>query len=163
MEPIYEFKDEYDFLSNFYPSNILWRGALWPTAEHLYQASKTQTVVDKACIREALTPAIAKKMGSRSGYKGFKIHLRPDWEEVDQYGIPFKVKVMFRIVQEKFTQNEDLRKQLLATGDRRLYEGNYWGDEFWGINLKTTQPTGLNWLGQILMQVRETLRKQRVA
>ena len=48
----------------------------------------------------------------------------------------------------------DLADKLLATGDAYLEEGNTWHDEIWGVY----QGEGTNWLGLILMQVREELR-----
>ena len=39
---------------------------------------------------------------------------------------------MYEIVLAKFTQNPDLKKKLLATGDEHLEEGNTWGDTIWG-------------------------------
>ena len=78
---------------------------------------------------------------------GRKIDLRSDWEEV-------KDKVMYEIVLAKFTQNPDLKKKLLATGDEHLEEGNTWGDTIWG----TVDGVGENRLGKILMRVRDELK-----
>ena len=63
------------------------------------------------------------------------------------------------IVRAKFTQNQDMKQQLLATGNLVLVEGNGWHDTFWGVDLKTGE--GENHLGRILMQVREELREER--
>jgi predicted NAD-dependent protein-ADP-ribosyltransferase YbiA (DUF1768 family) len=41
-----------------------------------------------------------------------------------------------------------------ATGDRKLVEGNYWHDTFWGV----CNGVGENYLGEILMHVRQELR-----
>ena len=62
---------------------------------------------------------------------------------------------MEEIVRAKFTQNEELKRLLLATGDKRLAEGNTWGDTFWGVDLRSGR--GENHLGIILMRVREEL------
>jgi hypothetical protein len=45
------------------------------------------------------------------------------------------------------------RDLLLATGDAELIEGNVWNDVFWGV----CNGIGKNWLGKLLMQVREVL------
>ena len=63
---------------------------------------------------------------------------------------------MEEIVREKFRQNEELAKMLLATGDRILEEGNSWNDTFWGVSIKTRK--GKNNLGIILMKVRDELK-----
>lgn len=61
---------------------------------------------------------------------------------------------MEEAVLAKFTQHDDLRQQLLSTGDTELIEhtrnDSYWGD---GGNGR-----GQNWLGKILMRVRQHLK-----
>lgn len=63
---------------------------------------------------------------------------------------------MYEICKAKFSQNEELRNRLLATGDEQLEEGNTWGDRIWG----TVNGIGENRLGNILMRVREELRSE---
>ena len=65
-----------------------------------------------------------------------------------------EMEEMRAIVYAKFSQNPELAAQLLATGEAHLEAGNTWGDDFWG----TVNGIGANYLGKILMQVRETLR-----
>jgi predicted NAD-dependent protein-ADP-ribosyltransferase YbiA (DUF1768 family) len=63
---------------------------------------------------------------------------------------------MRRVVEAKFRQNEQARLILLGTGDKRIIEtatvdnpvNRRWGE---------VNGVGLNWLGQILMEVRQTL------
>ena len=73
--------------------------------------------------------------------------LRPDWEEV-------KDEVMLQALRMKFSQNPDIAKELLATGDANIIEHTrndaYWADGGDG--------TGKNKLGLLLMQVREELK-----
>lgn len=65
----------------------------------------------------------------------------------------------------KFSQDEDLRDHLLATGDKHLVEGA-WYDRVWGVGiawdddriLDATNWQGTNWLGEVLMRVRSQLR-----
>jgi len=65
----------------------------------------------------------------------------------------------------KFTQNPDLLKELMATGDSEIVEASP-EDKIWGIGLHETDPRaknketwqGTNWLGEVLMQVREDLK-----
>lgn len=65
----------------------------------------------------------------------------------------------------KFSQNEELKKELLATGDKVLVEGSPY-DAIWGVALKYDNPKildennwkGENLLGKALMQVRDQLK-----
>ncbi len=75
--------------------------------------------------------------------------MRKDWEQV-------KVQIMKEICKAKFDQNEDLKKQLLATGRQTLEEGNTWGDRIWG----TVDGVGQNYLGKILMEIRKEYHKK---
>lgn len=142
-----KFKGEYKFLSNFYPSNITIDGITYPTAEHAYQAAKTNDIHEKLFIRDLPTPGKAKRAGRR-------LTLRKDWEEV-------KVDVMYNIVSAKFNDSissSRLGDLLLTTLGNNIVEGNSWGDTFWGVN---EDGDGLNILGEILMRVRWVLSLAR--
>lgn len=135
---IKEFRDEYYFLSNFYTAPVTWDGLTYMNNEAAFQSAKA---TDRS-MRELFTtldPSAAKKLGR-------KIQLRSDWEQI-------KYNVMQEICYAKFTQNEDLKQKLLATGDKYLEEGNTWGDRIWG----TVNGQGQNMLGKILMSVRAKL------
>ena len=134
------FTGKYRFLSNFFPRRVRYKGLSYRTAEHAYQCAKTEDVLDRQEIRRAETPGQAKRLGK-------KIVLREYWDDV-------KIEVMREIVTSKFTEDDDLREDLLATGDQELVEGNTWGDTFWGVY----KGEGENHLGHILMEVRELLR-----
>ncbi len=134
-----EFRGKNYFLSNFYSAPVTYEGITYENNEAAFQAAK---VLDKS-EREKfakLDPSSAKR-------KGRRVQLRHDWEKV-------KFDVMYQVCLAKFTQNEDLRKKLLATGDEHLEEGNTWGDRIWG----TVNGKGQNNLGKILMRVREELK-----
>jgi ribA/ribD-fused uncharacterized protein len=106
-------------------------------------------------IQSAIYPGIARKMGSKDGYKGFQIDLRPDWEEI-------KLQVMEAILRAKF-KDPDLHARLLATGNETLQEGNWWNDSFWGVVIarggRPCLPHGENHLGKLLMKIRKELQK----
>jgi ribA/ribD-fused uncharacterized protein len=137
--PIQAFTGDHDFLSNFFYAAVHWEGVEYPTVEHAFQAAKTDIASERRAIRECSSPSQAKRLGRR-------VELRDDWESV-------KVSIMESIVREKFTAHAELRAKLLATGDRRLVEGNTWNDTFWGV----CRGHGKNHLGKILMRVRAEL------
>jgi len=121
--------------------------------EREYQAAKANNPEDAAKII-----ACKKPFGSGGAKQlGHKVELRPDWDEV-------KYQVMMRLVMKKFRDHPELAEKLLATGDALLVEGNTWHDNIWG-NCTCGKPEclnpGLNWLGHILMAVREALRQSK--
>jgi ribA/ribD-fused uncharacterized protein len=139
---ISEFKGAYRFLSNFWLSDIvaatLVGHVVFPSVEHIYQSMKTLNTEQFKAIVEADTPGIAKRMGQ-------KVDMRPDWDDL-------KIGIMIAGTKLKFDQHPDLRAALIATSPHILQEGNWWGDEFWGVNLRTGR--GENNLGKILMDHR---------
>ena len=140
---IKEFRGPYRFLSNFILCDIWLDSIKYPSVEHAYQAAKTLNKTQRHFIRTANSAGEAKRRGQ-------KATLRIDWEDI-------KISVMEDLVKQKFTHPE-LKKQLLATGDKFLQEGNNWHDTFWGIDLKRN--TGFNHLGRILMKVRGQIRNE---
>ena len=63
---------------------------------------------------------------------------------------------MEELLRKKFAHDKPLLRQaLIDTGDQELIEGNWWGDRFWGVDLKTNQ--GQNHLGMLLMKIRSEL------
>lgn len=137
-ERITSFSGPYAFLSNFYPHVMKFEGFEWKTAEHAFQAQKTESPKRQSWIRNAETPGQAKRMGR-------SVELREDWDEV-------KDDCMYQVLKAKFSDPE-LQKKLLDTGDAHLEEGNTWGDRYWG----TVNGQGENMLGRLLMVIRHDL------
>jgi ribA/ribD-fused uncharacterized protein len=135
------FRGAFGFLSNFYEASIWIDGERYRTVEHAYQAAKASDPLTKQLIREAKSPAMAKKLG-------YAVQLPADWDTQ-------KVAVMRTLVTEKF-KNPLLRSLLLATEDVELVEGNTWNDKFWGM----CKGDGQNWLGKILMEIRAQCRAE---
>lgn len=129
LEPITLFRGPYSFLSNFHiePDGTC--------VEVEYQRSKCVNKEDRELFKN-VTPTKAK-------YLGRKIELRTDWEGV-------KLTIMRHFVLSKFLDHSELRRKLIETGERRLIEGNWWGDRFWGVY----EGAGENNFGKILMAVR---------
>ena len=136
---INKFRGKYYFLSNFYETPVTWNGLTYLNNEAAFQSAKTFS--DRECFTN-LDPSSAKKLGR-------KVQLRSDWENV-------KDDVMYEICKAKFSQNTELKKRLLSTGNEQLEEGNTWGDKIWG----TVNGIGENRLGKILMRIREELRNE---
>ena len=136
---ITSFRDEYFFLSNFYPCDIEFNYLTYHSAEAAFQAQKCLDVGERNVFTE-LSPSQAKRRGKQ-------VKLRPDWEDV-------KLEIMKSIVFQKFIQHPTLMDKLLDTGDAELIEGNNWHDTFWGV----CKGKGQNNLGKILMEVRKDIR-----
>lgn len=138
----YSARGDYGFFSNFSRHPVFLKGKRWPTSEHYFQAQKFRGTEHEEAVRRCKTPRDAADTG-----RSRKLPLRRDWESV-------KDAVMLEAVRAKFTQHDDLKAELLATGDALLVEhtvnDSYWGDGGDG--------SGKNRLGQLLMQVRAELR-----
>lgn len=146
--PIAEFHGDYDFLSNFFRESFEWRGHIWQTSEHAYQATKSTTDEDLEYVKSANGPAEAKN-------RGREIKCREDWEKV-------KEAVMLDILRVKFAPSSWLSGRLLATGDAELIEGNSWHDKTWGVcNCSRCGGKGKNLLGKTLMKIRAELKEQQ--
>ena len=141
MTIIDRFVGDFAFLSNFHPSTIYFEGVKYPTVEHAYAALKTLDPDAQRLVREAKTPAIAKKLGR-------SVAIRPDWEE-------YKFVLMRQLIRKKF-ENPLLRPMLLATEDAELVEVNYWNDCVWGV----CRGVGENHLGKILMDTRQEINDE---
>ena len=137
---ISSFDGDYSFLSNFYPTEVIFDGMIYPSSEHAFVAAKTTDGTTRRIISRLPTADAAKKYGR-------KIKLRDNWNQI-------RLDLMYEIVLSKFRHSQDLRNWLLLTGDSQLIEGNWWGDTFWGV----CRGAGSNHLGKILMKVREELR-----
>jgi ribA/ribD-fused uncharacterized protein len=76
-------------------------------------------------------------------------------------------EIVFRANLAKFTQNDELREMLVATGDKVIAEASPL-DAIWGIGMAEDHPNvldqslwGRNLLGKAIMRVREHLRSEK--
>lgn len=138
LKVVGEFRNEYRFLSNFYPSTIVVGPWKYPTVEHYYQAAKTTDQDYAKKITWAGSPGEAKKLGK-------SCPIRKDWDLL-------KDSFMMQGLKLKFSQNQKLKQKLIDTKAAMLVEGNTWGDVYWGYDLKLGY--GQNRLGQLLMIIR---------
>lgn len=140
----YSTKDAYGEFSNFTSFSFVLDGMEWPTSEHYFQAQKFDDDAYREKIRTTKSPMFAARLG-----RSRKVPIRPDWESV-------KVDVMRRAVAAKINAHEELRELLLSTGNEELIEEAA-RDSFWGCG---ADGLGQNWLGRILMAIRDELRER---
>lgn len=154
-----KFLDYYFFLSNFYIHDFTYptpnsKGGVWlnswqskeyKSVEHAYQAYKANNEAEHEFIRNLDTAKKAKRAGKY-------VNIRKNWEEI-------KYELMLDLVRTKF-EDPKLAKLLLETDNETLIEGNYWHDNVWGDCTcdDCKNIPGENWLGKILMTVRDELR-----
>jgi hypothetical protein len=134
--------DPHPYLSNFYYAVFHVNNVAYKTSEHYFQAQKFSHVPAYfGKIVACDSPMIAARLG-----RSRKQPLRTDWNEV-------RDDVMREAIRFKFTQNIELKQQLLDTGEAELIEhrkaDSYWGDGGDG--------SGLNKLGLLLMELRQQL------
>ncbi len=142
------FTGKYGFLSNFYKNVLVIDGISYSTLEHAFQSVKTLSIFEKRKIANKNTAKKAKIYGQT-------VKLRKGWEKI-------KIRVMKKLLVRKF-KNENLRNKLLETGNKILIEGNYWHDNFWGNCMcESCCDTGRNELGNLLMDVRQKIKKEEL-
>lgn len=133
------FKDEYRWLSNFWPCKINYEGITYPSVEHAYVAAKTNDLNSRLKLL-TLTAGQAKKIGRT-------FELRKDWNEV-------RLDIMRNFINQKFAEGTELSLKLDSTGDCYIEETNDWGDVFFGV----CNGVGSNHLGTLIMEARDSLR-----
>lgn len=142
---INSFRDQHRFLSNFHQCPFEYDGLTYPNAEAAFQAQKCSDLAGRIRYTHIKNPVIAKRLGRHET-------LPADWDATC-------FDLMNAILHQKFA-NPELAQLLLATGDAYLEEGNHWHDNRWGRCTcdKCRANDGQNWLGKILMNIRDELR-----
>ncbi|KAI0002453.1 DUF1768-domain-containing protein [Russula compacta] len=148
-EPIYFYdsdKPYYEF-TNFSDHTVEYRGLVYPTAEHLFQAIKFMETDPELAerIRRLPTARMAQREAKKWAHRQ-----RADWLDVN-------VAMMDRVLEAKFSQHRSLRGMLRGTGSHELIEDSPI-DWFWGIG---NDGRGRNELGKALMRLREKLQARR--
>jgi len=142
--------------SQWYRSDFIYRGIKFCTAEQymMYHKSMIMGDIETAkLILKSPHPKVQKDLGR--SVQDFDPVL---WDKV-------KRDVVYMGNWLKFTQNEDLKKILLETGDKLIVEASPY-DLIWGIGLSAGEAKNTpqkNWLGQNLlglaiMEVRNDLK-----
>jgi len=144
--------------SNWYPCIFMYEGERFNNSEQAFMWEKARYFKDEvsaAAILRETNPKYAKALGRK--VKGF---------DVDKWAIISYI-YMVGACYAKFKQNEDLKKIILATGDKILVEASPY-DKIWGIGLAEdnddvldeTKWRGMNLLGKALMVVRRTIKEE---
>lgn len=150
-------KEENGYLSNWYLSNFIVEGILFSSMEQYMMYKKAMCFDDQIVankILETKDVAEIKALGRQVSNYNDSI-----WNGMRQI-------LIYEGLLAKFTQNEDLKEQLISTGDAILAECAV-KDRIWGIGLSMTSPkrldiyqwNGQNLLGYALMLVRKRISK----
>jgi ribA/ribD-fused uncharacterized protein len=149
-------KCENGVFSNWYYSPFVLDGVKYTCVEQYMMSEKAHLFGDEEVFAKIMAtgdPREQKALGR--AVKGFD---KEKWEQVAQ-------DIVYKACYAKFTQNPELEKALMATGDTILVEASP-RDPIWGIGLAGNDPRalnrstwkGLNWLGEILTRVREDIK-----
>jgi hypothetical protein len=138
------YEREFFCFSNFSSFAVRWKGRLWMTSEHAYQAARFLKTSPKTAdkIHRALSADETKRIAAANKDKE-----QLDWADV-------KVGVMEDILRHKLKQNPYVLHKLLQTGKRRIIEDSP-KDSFWGWG---PDHTGRNELGKLWMKLRAELQ-----
>ncbi len=137
--------------SNLFQRVMEFEGEHFSCAEAAFQAGKPRRPEVRAWLLAAPSPALL----------AMTAHILPTWEIASGWS-QGRYDRMLRVVRAKFTQHADLAAILLSTGDARIAESARWDNDVnqrWGeVPDGKGGWKGKNWLGEILMKVRDELK-----
>jgi ribA/ribD-fused uncharacterized protein len=139
---IRQFTNAYRFLSNFAPAEIVYGGATYSCVENAYQSAKNSDPKWKEYCQT---------------HNPFEVKAKSKNQPVDADWDAKKYQIMRELLIQKFNDPK-YRKLLIATKGRPIYEGNNWGDHYWGVDVVTLK--GQNNLGKLLMLIRDSIIKE---
>jgi ribA/ribD-fused uncharacterized protein len=139
--PIKFYTPEFYVFNNFSAHAIEFRGKLYPTCEHAYQAAKcTDNPQGQETIRSARSPLEAKRLANET----YKAARDRDWGNK-------KVAVVEEILRAKLAQHQEARDALRESGTEDIVEDSP-TDYFWG---EGADGSGQNMLGKLWMKIRD--------
>ena len=147
-----------------YIENLDKEGRIWYLKGAVYEAISSTighplaAAIEK--IRKTSSPSEVRDFVNENFSPGHG--MRPDWFKISgtirEGDDAMRLRVMKYVVREKFNQNPRLKKLLWETRDKKLVEhsphDNFWGDGGDG--------SGKNWLGKILMEIRQEISMSSV-
>lgn len=137
---IYFYEGDYAALSNFSSHQVKYKGVLYATAEHAYQAQKFSSPKIKLKIKNAKSAFLAREYGQEIVGRKKKFD---------------KLLVMKEIMFAKALQHTDVHETLVETGSKKIIK-NHPLDNFWGTGPKGK---GKNVMGKIWMEIRKELQR----
>ena len=155
--PIYRLIDDYYFLSNFSPAKVVLPAEEkfnlpameFDTLENGYMAFRTVDLEVRKHI-QSIKPNQAKRMSINKD-----IPIRKGYTDSSRF------LSMVMLVNQKFSNlNPQLIPMILATKNRRIIEGNWHNDTFFGFCLKTGK--GHDYLGLIIENRRKRLMQDQL-
>lgn len=138
--PIKFYTPEFYVFNNFSAHAVEFRGKLYPTAEHAYQAAKCADPRGQEAIRNAHSPLQAKLLANET-YQATK---DPEWGSK-------KVAVLEEILRAKLAQHSEAQEALQKSGREDIVEDSPI-DYFWGTG---ADGSGKNMLGKLWMKIRD--------
>ena len=147
----------YGWMGNMSPHPVVHDGLTYRTSEALFHALRLPEGHEgREKIREQKSP-MAAKMVSKTLKDDYVVE---PWSAEDVTNMIYCVKL-------KLEQHPDLMEQLVATGSQHIYEDVTSRDKgpgsFWGASKKTGVWIGQNYLGEILMEVRDQRLREKAA
>ena len=147
----------FGWCSNMSPHPIVVDGAVWKTAEALFQALRFNDHAIQEEIRRERSPMSAKWIANAAlkAHKEAVVVVPRSEDDIDNMRI---------VLAFKFRQHADIRRELRATGDAIIVEdttrranesGLYWGAR----QLADGTWEGNNQLGKLLMELRDSYKR----
>lgn len=144
----YHKQDPHYGFTNFSAHPVMYEQKKYPTSEHLFQSFKFQG--HRPGLAEHIRTCSERPSVAFSEARRFQPEARRDWLQVN-------IEMMDRAIFHKFMQHEDLKQELLSTGDAELVEDSD-KDAFWGVG---ADGRGRNELGKALERLRDKLRAMK--
>ncbi len=140
-DKIFFYPKEFYVFDNFSSFQVEYKGHVFPTSEHAYQAMKF--IKTNKDLFEKIKSAKSAHDAQKIAYEN-KEFADPEWDNI-------KKDVMKDILRHKVKQHPYVLKKLLQSGNREIIEDS-WRDAVWGWG---PNRDGQNLLGKIWMEVRE--------